>query len=132
MSSASVDRAQSSVHAPRQRVLGRSVPAEGENGLFTQSWFPLCLSTEVGPGQVIGTDFRDGRVIVFSAASGKVQVLSAYRPHLGADLSVGDVYGDTIRCAFHHWQYDQSGACVKTGVGDPPPPGACLFKFPTT
>jgi phenylpropionate dioxygenase-like ring-hydroxylating dioxygenase large terminal subunit len=131
MSSASIDRAQSPVRAPRQRVLGRSVPAEGENGLFSQSWFPLCLSTEVGPGQVMGTDFLDGRVIVFRSASGKVQVLSAYCPHLGADLSVGDVYADTIRCAFHHWQYDQNGVCVKTGVGDPPPPGACLFKFPT-
>ena len=132
MRSASIDRAPSPVRAPRQRVLGRSVPAEGENGLFSQSWFPLCLSTEVGPGQVLGTDFLDGRVVVFRNASGKVQVLSAYCPHLGADLSVGDVYGDTIRCAFHHWQYDQNGVCVQTGVGDPPPPGACLFKFPTT
>ncbi|HJY82932.1 MAG TPA: Rieske 2Fe-2S domain-containing protein [Candidatus Binatia bacterium] len=129
--SASIDRVPSPLGSSRQRVLGRSIPAEGENGLFSQSWFPLCLSSEVGPGQVIGTDFLDGRVIVFRSASGKAQVLSAYCPHLGADLSVGDVYGDTIRCAFHHWQYDQDGVCVKTGVGDPPPPGACLFKFST-
>ena len=40
-------------------------------------------------------------------------------------------YEDTIRCAFHHWQYDTDGVCIKTRVGDPPPPGACLFKFPT-
>lgn len=131
MSTASVNRVQPATRLPRKRVLGRQVPAEGENNLFTQSWFPMCLSSEVARGQVIGADFLDGRVIVFRGASGEARVLSAYCPHLGADLAVGDVYEDTIRCAFHHWQYDQNGVCVKTGVGDPPPPAACLFKFPT-
>jgi phenylpropionate dioxygenase-like ring-hydroxylating dioxygenase large terminal subunit len=116
---------------PRKRILGRSLPAEGENGVFTQSWFPLCLSNTVGRGQVVGVDFLDGRVVVFRGQSGAVQVLSAYCPHLGADLAVGDVQGDTVRCAFHHWQYNRDGICVKTGIGDPPPPTACLFKFPT-
>jgi hypothetical protein len=23
------------------------------------------------------------------------------------------------------------GVCVKTAIGDPPPPTACLFRFPT-
>ena len=31
----------------RKRFLGRSIPTEGENGVFSQSWFPLCLSSEV-------------------------------------------------------------------------------------
>lgn len=116
--------------SPRRR-LGQPIPAEGENGLFSQSWFPICLSSEVPKGQILGADFLDGRVVVFRGQSGMAHVLSAYCPHVGSDLSVGDVQGETIRCAFHHWQYDQNGVCVKTGVGDPPPPGACLFKFPT-
>jgi len=132
MSSAvSLGREPSPSHPSRRRVLGRPIPLEGENGVFTQSWFPLCLASEVPAGTVRGVDFLDGRVIVFRGASGTAQVLSAYCPHLGADLSVGDVQGETVRCAFHHWQYDQDGVCVKTGVGDPPPPGACLFQFPT-
>jgi len=115
----------------RRRILGRLLPTEGENGLFSQSWFPICLSSAVAPNQVRGEDFLDGRVVVFRTSDGRAQVLSAYCPHLGADLSVGDVHNDTLRCAFHHWQYDTGGACIKTRVGDPPPPGACLFKFPT-
>lgn len=131
MSRASSAHTLSSPVVARRRLLGRPIPAEGENGVFTQSWFPLCLSSEVSPGQVIGMDFLDGRVIVFRGSRGTVQVLSAYCPHLGADLSVGDVQGDTVRCAFHHWQYDHNGVCIRTGIGDPPPPGACLFTFPT-
>ena len=117
---------------PRRRFLGRPIPAEGANGLFTQSWFPLCRSSQVAKSQVLGVDFLDGRVVVFRGEDSRARVLSAYCPHLGADLSVGEVQGNTIRCAFHHWQYDQRGVCVKTGIGDPPPPGACLFNFPAT
>ncbi len=108
-----------------------AIPTEGDNGVFTQSWFPICLSSEVEKGQVIGRDFLDGRVVVFRGESGNAQVMSAYCPHVGADLSVGDVVDNTVRCAFHHWQYDENGRCVKTGIGDPPPPTACLYTFPT-
>ncbi|MBI3797140.1 MAG: Rieske 2Fe-2S domain-containing protein [Deltaproteobacteria bacterium] len=131
MSSETLDQVQSNMRVSRKRLLGRPILAEGEDGLFTQSWFPLCLSSEVATGKVLGADFLGGRVVVFRATNGVAQVLSAYCPHLGADLAVGDVYEDTVRCAFHHWQYDQDGVCVKTGIGDPPPPSACLFKFPT-
>lgn len=111
--------------------LGDPIPAEGENGFFSQSWFPICRSYDIRPGEVKGFDFLDGRVIVFRGENGVASVKSAYCPHVGADLSVGKVVGNNIRCAFHHWDYDQSGKCVKTGIGDPPPPTACLFNFPT-
>lgn len=104
---------------------------EGAEGKFSQTWFPVCLSSEVGRGEVKGFDFLDGRVIVMRGDDDKAQVLSAYCPHLGADLAIGDVIGSNIRCAFHHWQYDCSGKCIRTGPGDRPPPSATLFRFPT-
>lgn len=131
MSVESVHRNRTHSVGSRKRVVGRRIPAEGENGVFTQSWFPLCLASDVTSGHVVGADFLNGRVVVFRTADGVARVLSAYCPHLGADLAVGDVYEDTVRCAFHHWRYDRNGVCVKTSVGDPPPPSACLFAFPT-
>jgi phenylpropionate dioxygenase-like ring-hydroxylating dioxygenase large terminal subunit len=89
------------------------------------------MSSELLPGKILGTTFLDGRIVVFRGESGRVQALSAYCPHLGADLATGSVVGEAIRCAFHHWEYSQEGTCLKTGPGDPPPPGACLFRFPT-
>lgn len=110
---------------------GLHIPAEGEGGLFRQSWYPICLANEVATGQVIGRGFLDGRVVVFRADDGVARVLSAYCPHLGADLAVGEVADNHLRCAFHHWHYDGEGACVRTGIGDRPPPQARLFRFPT-
>jgi nitrite reductase/ring-hydroxylating ferredoxin subunit len=115
-----------------RRHLGQPIPAEGEGGLFTQSWYPICASSELPAGGVLGTDFLDGRVVAFRGESGVAQVLSAYCPHLGADLALGTVVGETLRCPFHHFRFDRSGACVATGTGDPPPRAACLFRFPTT
>lgn len=112
-------------------VASLHIPREGENGLFTQSWFPICQSADVPPASIRGFDFLDGRVIVVRSAGGKVRVQSALCPHVGADLACGDLVGDEVRCAFHHWRYDAQGKCAATGIGDPAPRTARLFNFPT-
>jgi len=129
--SAPVSTATSKAPPKIRKRLVNPVPHEGEGGLYSQSWFPLALSETVTKGQVIGCEFLDGRVVVYRGDDGVARVMSAYCPHMGADLSVGKVAGDRLQCAFHKWEYDNEGWCTKTGVGDPAPPGACLFKFPT-
>src|SRR6185503_13970725 len=66
---------------------------------FHQSWYPLALARELESGQVIGRDFLGTRVILYRDGTGKAVVQSAYCPHLGADLSVGEVVDGQIRCA---------------------------------
>jgi phenylpropionate dioxygenase-like ring-hydroxylating dioxygenase large terminal subunit len=117
------------VHAAPFRM--KPIPAEGEDGLFRQSWYPVALSSKVAAAQVLGVEFLDGHVVVFRGEDKVVRVMSAYCPHIGADLSVGRVVGNNVQCAFHHWEYDGTGQCVKTGIGDPPPRDACLFVFPS-
>lgn len=116
--------------APKPRAIQR-MPQEGDNNVYSQTWWPVCLSREVDRGQVIRRELMGGNVIVYRSEDGRVSVLSAYCAHLGADLSVGKVIGNNIRCPFHHFEYDHDGRCVKTGVGEPPPAAACVFKFPT-
>lgn len=107
-----------------------AIPFEGDDGVFTQSWFPICFSSAATQEFIRGFDFLDGRVIVFRDSSGSAHVQSAYCPHMGADLSIGDMVGENVRCVFHHWQYGPSGRCVGTACGDPPPPTARLFEYP--
>src|SRR5215468_8631254 len=98
---------------------------------FHQSWFTLAVASELGTGQVIGRDFLGTRVILYRDGSGTALVQSAYCPHLGADLSVGQVIDGQIRCAYHHWRFDCSGRCVDIPAGDKIPPGARLATYPS-
>lgn len=53
-----------------------------------------------------------------------------YCKHMGSDLSVGDVIGEELRCAFHHWHYGSDGRCTKIPSGDRIPRAARLSTFP--
>jgi phenylpropionate dioxygenase-like ring-hydroxylating dioxygenase large terminal subunit len=110
---------------------GRGLIFEGQNGGFSQTWWPLCRSTELATGAVLGRGFLDGRVAIYRGADDVAQVVSAYCPHNGADLSVGEVHGSELRCKFHRWCFDRSGTCTRTGSGDRVPPGARVFSYPT-
>jgi phenylpropionate dioxygenase-like ring-hydroxylating dioxygenase large terminal subunit len=84
----------------RRRHLGVPIPAEGENGVFSESWFPICLSREIPEGEIVGVDFLGGRVVAYRGATGIARVMSAYCAHLGADLSLGDVQGESAPLSF--------------------------------
>jgi nitrite reductase/ring-hydroxylating ferredoxin subunit len=114
---------------PTKRM-GEPMPREGDDGQFSQGWFPICTSDELRVGQIRGEEFLDGKVIVYRGDDGVARVMSAYCPHVGADLSVGRVVGSNVQCAFHKWEFDGQGACARTRIGDPAPTWARLYKFP--
>jgi nitrite reductase/ring-hydroxylating ferredoxin subunit len=98
---------------------------------FHSCWYPVALSSEIAPGKLMGAAFLGGRVVIYRSERGVAQVLSAYCRHLGADLSVGEVIGENVQCAFHHWQYAGNGQCALIPAGDVPPPAARLYSYPT-
>lgn len=109
-------------------VRGTKFEPQGING-YHECWYPVCLASDVSAGQVRGFRFLNGKVIVFRNADGKVSVLSAFCRHLGVDLSLGKVVDNRVQCPYHHWEYGSDGQCVRTAVGDEPPPRARLFEF---
>jgi hypothetical protein len=58
-------------------------------------------------------------------------VQGAYCPHLGADLSQGEITEGYVRCPFHHWSFGADGRCAHIPTGDKIPPGATLATYPT-
>src|SRR5260370_25690403 len=109
--------------APRQRA---KKPAG-----FHQAWYAIARSGEVGNGEVIGGDFLDGRAIVYRGENGEAVVMNAFCRHLGADLSMGKVIGNDIRCGFHHWQYGPHGRCTKIPASEKIPKAARMVKYTT-
>jgi nitrite reductase/ring-hydroxylating ferredoxin subunit len=119
----------------RDRIMNPISPirdaAEAATRCFHQCWYPLALSSEIEAGQVAGRDFLGTRVVVYRDPSGSVVVQNAWCPHLGADLSVGQLVDGQIRCAYHHWRFDAAGQCVLIPAGDKIPPGAKLATYPS-
>src|SRR5262245_38326632 len=96
-----------------------SIAANGQETAlgFHRSWFPLALSADLEPGAPLGRDVLGTRVVIYRDAAGRPVVQEAYCPHLGADLSVGQVVDGQIRCGYHHWRFDCSGRCVDIPAG---------------
>ena len=116
--------------APKAGPGGLTPLPEGVGG-FSMAWYPVAMSDEVGPRDVVGRELFDGKVVVFRDGSGRAVVVSAFCRHLGADLSDGDVTDGCLRCPYHHWSYDETGRCVSTASGDRVPGTRRLFVFPT-
>ena len=114
----------------RAETRGERVLPQGEGG-FDVNWYPVCLSSDIGVGQVKGLDFLDGRVVAYRGENGVLKVMSAYCRHFGADLGGGKVIGNELQCPYHHWQYGQDGACKHIPIGGAIPKNARQFVFPT-
>lgn len=99
---------------------------------YPRGWYLAAHSDEVAIGAVRPLTLFGREVVVFRSADGEAHVVDAHCPHLGAHIGHGGkVVGDCIRCPFHGWEFEaQSGACVRTASGDPPPPRARLRRWP--
>ena len=90
--------------------VGSSTPM-GE--LMRQYWIPFYLSNDLeadGPPQRVRLLGED--LIVFRATSGQVGLVGNHCPHRGASLFFARNEEDGLRCVYHGWKYDVSGACV--------------------
>ena len=97
-----------------------------------RTWFAVALSCEIDGGAVHRSELFDTRIVVYRASSGAPVVLGARCPHMGADLGLGDVIGDDIRCTFHHFCFDPNGRCTSIPSGDRIPAAAHVPSFPAT
>lgn len=116
----------------RRSLVRRSRGGAREEHVYHQGWYPLALSTEVRPGALLGVDFLGSRVVVRRDASGRPVVQSGYCPHLGADLSLGELRDGQLRCVFHHWCFDEAGECTQIPNEPRIPPGARISTYPST
>jgi 3-ketosteroid 9alpha-monooxygenase subunit A len=91
---------------------------------FARGWHCLGLADrfrENGPHaiQAFGT-----KLVVFADSQGKLNVLDAYCRHMGGDLSMGTVKGDSVACPFHDWRWGGDGKCTLVPYANRVPPRA--------
>lgn len=81
---------------------------------YPNGWYSILESSSLKPGKATSVSCLGETFAVYRTAEGKVNVLDAYCPHLGANLGVGGrVEGDNIVCPFHQWSFrGTDGQCT--------------------
>ncbi|CAH2317044.1 cholesterol 7-desaturase-like [Pelobates cultripes] len=73
------------------------------------------------------------QIAVYRTQDGRVYVVDAYCPHLGANLAIGGrVVGDCIECPFHGWQFrGEDGRCSRIPYAEKVPDFAKIKTWPS-
>jgi phthalate 4,5-dioxygenase oxygenase subunit len=101
-------------------------PGTPMGNLFRRYWLPVLLASELpepdGPPVRVRVLSED--LIAFRATDGKVGLVDAFCPHRRAPMFFGRNEECGLRCVYHGWKFDPSGACVDM----PSEPPDSLFK----
>ncbi|HEY2597291.1 MAG TPA: Rieske 2Fe-2S domain-containing protein, partial [Candidatus Dormibacteraeota bacterium] len=74
-------------------------------------WSPIGTADEVGE-QPKKFRLLDEDIVVFRDREGVV-ALKDLCIHRGTSLALGTIDNGVLRCAYHGWEYDRTGACVR-------------------
>jgi phthalate 4,5-dioxygenase len=107
-------------------TLCRTAPGTPMGELFRRFWLPVALSRELPKPDCAPVRLRilSEDLIAFRDTKGKVGLLARYCPHRGASLFFGRNEAGGLRCVYHGWKFDVTGACVDM----PNEPEDCSFK----
>jgi phenylpropionate dioxygenase-like ring-hydroxylating dioxygenase large terminal subunit len=78
---------------------------------FIPGWYWVLPSVQLKHNQVKAVTVLGRDLVVYRSASGKVSIVDAYCPHMGAHLAEGCVDGEGLRCFFHNWRFEADGSC---------------------
>jgi phthalate 4,5-dioxygenase oxygenase subunit len=107
-------------------VLTRVAPGTPMGNLLRRYWQPALLSSELPEPdsppvrvRLLGED-----LIAFRDSNGRVGLVANACPHRGASLFFGRNEEAGLRCVYHGWKFDATGACVDM----PSEPAESSFK----
>ena len=102
------------LNAADNEALCRVGPGTIMGDFMRQHWMPAMRSEEVPTSdsaplrvRLLGED-----LIGFRTTSGRVGLIQNACPHRGASMFFGRNEEEGLRCVYHGWQFDVSGACV--------------------
>jgi phenylpropionate dioxygenase-like ring-hydroxylating dioxygenase large terminal subunit len=108
----------------RNDLITRVGPGTRLNSLMRRYWQPAALVDEfegdrpIRPVRLLGEDY-----VLFRDEKGEYGLLDRHCAHRGADLCYGRLEDGGLRCPFHGWLFDTSGACLE----QPAEPADSLF-----
>ena len=81
-------------------------------GAHPDHWYPLAWSREIKPGTTYAASFAGEPIVLVRPKDGPIFALEDRCAHRQIPLSKGVVQGCAVRCCYHGWTYDGTGACI--------------------
>ena len=81
-------------------------------GMDPDYWYAVEDMRRVKPGTVVEVIFWKRSIALFRGKDGAFYAIDNRCAHRQLKLSMGEVQGCRLVCAYHGWQYDGSGRCV--------------------
>ncbi|CAM2929431.1 Rieske 2Fe-2S domain-containing protein [Prescottella defluvii] len=105
-------------------VAVREIEAGKNPDRFARGWHCIGRAQDFRDGKphqvkIFGTD-----LVVFEDSKGELQVLDAFCRHMGGNLAMGEIKGDSIACPFHDWRWNGKGKCTEIPYARRVPPVA--------
>jgi phenylpropionate dioxygenase-like ring-hydroxylating dioxygenase large terminal subunit len=95
-------------------LLAKVGPGTPAGSFMRQYWLPALLAGELPEpdGRPLRLRLLCEELVAFRDTSGRVGIVAANCPHRGASLFFGRNEQNGLRCVYHGWKFDVSGACV--------------------
>ncbi|HLF76442.1 MAG TPA: Rieske 2Fe-2S domain-containing protein [Dehalococcoidia bacterium] len=95
-------------------ILCKVSPGTMMGDLMRQFWIPVLTTAELPAPDSPPRRVRllGENLIAFRDTSGEVGLFANSCPHRGASMFFGRNEEDGLRCVYHGWKFDVSGACV--------------------
>ena len=81
-------------------------------GMDPDYWYAVEEVRRVKPGAVVEVIFWKRSIALFRGKDGSFHAIDNRCAHRQLKLSMGEVHGCRLVCAYHGWQYDENGRCV--------------------
>jgi phenylpropionate dioxygenase-like ring-hydroxylating dioxygenase large terminal subunit len=97
-------------------TLTRVGPGTPMGDLLRRFWVPALLEAELPAPDCAPVRLRlfGEDLVAFRDTAGRIGILDAYCAHRRAHLYFGRNEDGGIRCVYHGWKYDVTGACLET------------------
>jgi 3-ketosteroid 9alpha-monooxygenase subunit A len=97
---------------------------------YARGWHCLGLAADFRDGKPHSLNIFGTRLVAFQGEDGQIRILDAWCPHMGADLGIGQIVGNSIACRFHGWQFGGDGKCNHIPYARHIPPKARVRTWP--
>jgi 5,5'-dehydrodivanillate O-demethylase oxygenase subunit len=76
-------------------------------------WQPVYVAEKLPKGRIVPIRILGEDLALYRGASGTARLITNECPHRLTRLHIGWIEGETIRCRYHGWRFDEAGACVE-------------------